>query len=335
MASLFHDLSEADLQKIKSRGQPLSCKAGECVFSEGDMADYLYFIASGQVSIFIEKFNTKVELQTAQPGDWFGEIAVFNGDRRTASAVAREDTEFLTIAKQDFMNLLASESDIYARISETVNKRNEDLVLREKMIAADGMHGADIHIGIKGDPSLRESAMERQRYESVVDRHLPELVGRFEDLLLNRSVHRIKIGFNNGEISISTVLDPFSEEFHPAVRLLDESYLDRHFPRIDYGRKAEIIRRLYQQIGAQDFWQETPDFLTHGFSRYYANWEPIPKEEISHTLAQLPTLRSIPNFYVRNMTVGILKDAIHMQFNCDGTHIVSAKGYDRFLEENL
>ena len=131
---MLYEVITPDLQKIKSRGQPLAYKAGERVFSEGDTADYLYFIASGQVSIFIEKFNTQVELQTALPGDWFGEIAVFNGDRRTASAVTRADTEFLTIAKQDFMGLLATEPEVYARISETVNKRNEDLVLKEKMI---------------------------------------------------------------------------------------------------------------------------------------------------------------------------------------------------------
>ncbi len=52
-------------------------------------------------------------------------------------------------------------------------------------------------------------------------------------------------------------------------------------------------------------------------------------------LAQLPVLRSIPSFYIRTLTVGILKDAIHMQFNCNGTHIVSSSGYERFIAENL
>jgi len=38
---------------------------------------------------------------------------------------------------------------------------------------------------------------------------------------------------------------------------------------------------------------------------------------------------------VRNLSINIVKDAIHMQFNCDGTHIVSTIGYERFLEENV
>jgi hypothetical protein len=49
----------------------------------------------------------------------------------------------------------------------------------------------------------------------------------------------------------------------------------------------------------------------------------------------LPVLRRIQNFYLRNVTISIIRDAIHMQFNCDGTHIVSADDYTRFLEENL
>jgi CRP-like cAMP-binding protein len=335
MTSLFETLRDDDLRKIMARGKAASFKTGERIFSEGDEADYFYFIVSGRVSIFIEKFHTKDEIRLARSGDWFGEMAMFNGNRRTANAATHEDTECLTVARHEFMGLLVGEPDLRDRILTIVSLRNEDLVLKEKLIDADCMRSQDIHIGIKGDPSLRESAMLRERYQSIVDQLLPELVGRFEDLLLNRSPHRIMIGFNNGEIRISTLLDPFCEEFHPAVRLLDESYVDRHFPKIDYSNKARMIRRAYQSIGEDSFFGELPKHLHRGYNRYFSNWEPVPQEQVGQILSKLPLLRSIPNFYVRNATVGVLKDAIHMQFNCDGTHIVSARGYERFLEENL
>jgi len=335
MTSLFQGLREEDLRKIMSRGREISYNAGEQIFSEGDEADFFYFVVSGRVSIFIDKFHTRDEIRLAQPGDWFGEMAMFNGDRRNANAATQTPTSCLTVSRQEFMALLGAEADLRDKILTIVNLRNEDLVMKEKLIDADGLSNQDIHIGIKGDPSLRESAMLRERYESIVDKLLPELVVRFEDLLLNRTPHRIMIGFNNGEIRISTVLDPFCEEFHPAIRLLDESYVDRHFPKIDYPGKAEMIRRLYQTIGEEDFFKQLPSHLHHGYSRYFSNWEPVSPEQIREVLSKLPLLRSIPNFYVRNVTVGVLKDAIHMQFNCDGTHIVSATGYERFLTENL
>ncbi len=333
--SLFENLREGDLGKIMARGKQASFKPGERIFTEGDEADYFYYVMSGRVSLFIDKFHTKEEIRLAQAGDWFGEMAMFNGNRRTANAASQEDATCLTVARPEFMELLDSEPDLREKILAIINRRNEELVLKEKLIDADGMSDQDTHISIKGDPSLRESAMLRERYESVVDRLLPELVVRFEDLLLNRSPHRIMIGFNNGEIRIATVLDPFCEEFHPVVRLLDESYVDRHFPKIDYAHKASLIRQIYQGIRADDFFAALPEYLHHGYDRYFSHWEPVPPEQIRQILSKLPTLRSIPNFYVRSATIGILKDAIHMQFNCDGTHIVSAHGYERFLRENL
>ncbi|TCJ17143.1 cyclic nucleotide-binding domain-containing protein [Parasulfuritortus cantonensis] len=335
MASVFQDLHDDEVAKIRLLGEQVTVKANEPVFREGDEADFLYFVHTGSVSLFIEKFNTRIEIQRAGSGDWFGEMALYSGGRRTASAATVEDTAFLRVGKEAFRGLLASDPAIEVKIRELVDRRNEKLVLDEKMVSIGGAQGRDMHIGIKGDPSLRESAMERARYESVVDRFLPELVTCFEDLLLNRTVHRILVGFNNGEIRLSTLLDPFAEEFHPAMRLLDGSYVERHFPKIDYASKTAMIRRRYRDIGDDAFFAGLPTHLQHGFSHYFEKWQPVPAEEVAKTIKQLPLLRSIPNFYIRSVTIGILKDAIHMQFNCDGTHIVSAAGYARFLRENL
>ena len=335
MSSVFNALQTDEISKIRALGALAVLPANEYVFKEGDPADFLYLIDAGRVSLHIDKFNTKLEIQSATTGDWFGELAVYCGCRRTASAITVEETRFLKVSKDAFHGMLGSEPSIEQKIRRIVDARNEKLVLEEKMVNMAGSHGLDMHIGIKGDPSLRESAMERARYESVVDKVLPELIKVFEDLLLNRTAHRILIGFNNGEIRISTLLDPFSEEFHPALRLLDASYIERHFPRIDYAEKAGIIRSTYQALRESPFFSRLPGHLHRGFSNYFEQWEPVSPAEISNTLSRLEQLRTIPNFYARNITVGILKDAIHMQFNCDGTHIVSARGYERFLEENL
>lgn len=335
MTSVFHGLCEEELRKIKSLGSQVTFLANEKIFSEGDEADFLYFLQSGKVSIYIDKFNTRDVIRQVELGDWFGEMAMFDANRRNANAVAVDETAFLSIPRQAFTALMEADPVMRDKIMASVNQRNRDLVLKEKLIDADGMRGKDFHISIKGDPSLRESAMVRERYESIVDKHLPELVKRIEDLLLNRAVHRVMIGFNNGEIRVSTLLDPFSEEFHPAARLLDESYIQRHFPLMDYEEKAEVIRQIYRNIRDTRLFSGLPGHLGPGLNQYFSNWEPVSREQISHTLSQLPLLRSIPNFYARNVTVGILKDAIHMQFNCDGTHIVSASGYRRFIAENL
>jgi CRP-like cAMP-binding protein len=335
MESLFYHLTNDELDKIRSHGVRKTLQAGQRIFSEGDVADYIYFIDSGRISIFIEKFSSRQEIQELGPSEWFGEMAVFFKDKRTACAAALEDTVVLSIPKVEFIALMRSERTIADKINAMLAQRNEELVFKEKLMDTIGITGKHLHIGIKGDPSLRESALTRKRYESVVDQILPELIPHLEELMLRRCVYQIFIGFNSGEIRLCSVMDPFSEEFHPAKRLLDPGYLDRHFPKIDYDAKANIVRSLYQALQRLPFFSALPPALHSIFQDFYNGWQPVAPEDISRTLAHLHRLRSIQSYYVRNATISIIKDAIHMQFNCDGAHIVSSDDYERFLEENL
>jgi len=333
--SIFSALTRKEFEKIRSLSNLKISPAGERLFSEGDVSDLIYFIDSGSVSIFIDKFNSQEELQVLGPGACFGEMAVFENDRRSASACTLQETAFSVLDKDDFLELMANDVNISNKIMTLLNARYEKLVLKEKLITSTGMSGKHLHIGIKGDPSLRESAMTRERHVSVVDKILSQLVPRLEDMLLNRCIYQIYLGFNNGEVRVSTILDPLSEEFHPAIRLLDEGYVKRHFPKIDYDRKVEIIREIYQGVRGNAYFDELPSHLHKGFTRYFSSSQPVAREEIARIISRLPQLREIPNFYVRNITVSIVKDAIRMQFNCDGTHIVSTAGHYYFLNENI
>jgi CRP-like cAMP-binding protein len=329
------ELSDAELALVRARAAPRRFPAGEMVFVAGEPADAIYFIESGHVSIVIEKFNTREEVQILGPGELFGEMAVLGNNQRTASAAARDDVLLLCISKSAFLEFLRAEPGIGEKIHTLLARRNEELALKEKLIDATGLSACHLHIGIKGDPTLRESALFRDRHDSPVDKAMPELVALFQDLLLNRCAYRIHVGFNSGEIRVSTIIDPFNEEFHPASRLLDAAYVDRHFPRIDYERKAAVVRRVFGALREDAFFTALPAHLGSIFDRHYDTWEPMPKEAVASTIAKFPELRDIPNYYVRNATISIIKDAIHMQFNCDGAHIVSAADYERFLQENL
>jgi len=335
MNSILSDLTTEEFQKIRSFSQTQTFQANEQLFAEGDISDSIYFIENGKVSIYIDKFNSKEELEVLGEGACFGEMAVFNNDTRTASATTLEETILNVISKDSFLKLLSTEENISQKIHDLLKARNEELVLTEKLIDLDNIKDKNRHIGIKGDPSLRESAMTRERYVSVVDNILGELVPKLEDMLLNRCVYKIYIGFNNGEVRVSTIFDPFSDEFHPAIRLVDDVYIERHFPKIAYDRKAKMVQKIYNKIQDDSYFDELPSHLNKGFTRYFDNWKPLSREEITRCVSRLTQLREIPDFYVRNITISIIKDAIHMQFNCDGAHIVSIYGYEKFLEDNL
>lgn len=329
------ELSCGDLEQIKTRAISREFNANDCIFTEGDEAEFVYFIESGKVSIFFQKFTATDEIHTLGPGQCFGEMAILTNEKRNASAHAVERTILLCLDRGSFQDLLQGNQFISERVKRLLSDRNEELILRETLISSAGLDGKDLHVSIKGDPSLRETALFRERYESVVDKHLLDLLPCLEDLLLNRCVYQVFIGFNSGEIRTISLLNPCCEEIHQISKLLDESYRNRHFPAIAYGQKADIIEQLYNGLKLSNWFQDLPDHLHKIWGHYYEGWEPVPEEEISKTIRNLPDLRNIQNYYLRNVTISVIRDAIHMQFNCDGTHIVSTEDYMRFLEENL
>ncbi len=328
-------LTSNDLEKVRPFASTQVFSSGDCIFCEGDEAQYVYFIESGKVSIFFEKFTAKDEIHTLGPAEYFGEMAFLLDEKRNASALAVDDTTVLAIDKVKFLEFVQNNPKVSRMVDEILSERNEELVLRETLISSAGLEGKNLHVSIKGDPSLRETALFRERYESLVDKNLPALLPCLEDMLINRCVYMIFIGFNSGEIRTSSLLNPFCDEVHQIRKLLDTSYVDRHFPKIDYMQKAEAIRKMYQSLKMNSWFKNLPQYLYKIWGKYYDDWHPISPEEISKTLHNLPVLRSIQNYYLRNITFSIVRDAIHMQFNCDGTHIVSAEDYERFLEENL
>jgi CRP-like cAMP-binding protein len=333
--SIFQQLSKEEFDTIKALATEKKYGKGELIFSEGDTADYIYFIESGRVSIFIRKFTEQTEICTLEPGEYFGEMAVFYQNRRTASVSALTDTTLLSIDKNRFLELVRTDRAIARKINTILAKRNEELIFKEKLIDSTGINSRHLHVSIKGDPSMRETTFTRERHESIVDKVLPQLKPGLGDLLLNRCVYQIFIGFNSGEIRTLSVFDPFSEEIHQANKLVDEAYIDRHFPVVAYDEKAHMLKRLYAAVAADPVFENLPEHFKHMFISYYENWEPITREEIINTISRLSTLRSIPHYYLRNFTISMTRNAFRMQFNCDGTHIVSAQDYQRFIEETL
>ena len=211
----------------------------------------------------------------------------------------------------------------------------EELVLRESIVSATGLNKNSLQIGIKGDPSLRETSLQRKRYESPVDKLIQPLIRNLEDLMLNRGIYRMFIGFNSGEIRTNSVFDPLRQEIHAAEKLADPAYVDRHFPKISYEDKVQAMREIYESNKSSSLFNKIPGYWKNIFIKRHTTWEPMTRAEISTVMASLITMRELPDFYLRNITICIIQDLIRMQFNCDGTQIISAENYQKFLEDNI
>lgn len=333
--SFIHRLSQQHIQFLKQHAVKQFFAAKSLIFAEGDGVDAFYIIDSGRVSIYFDQRGQREEICVLGAGDYFGETAIFNQDKRTASVMTLEDSVIYSVDKESFLHLVQHNNDLSEQLHSIFSQRNEELVLRENLVNTTGVRGNKLQISIKGDPSIRETAFYRAKYESIVDRVFSELEPVLEELLLQHSVYKLYVGFNSGEIRTSSVFDPFAEEVHAADKLIQRSYILRHFPEISYQEKFRMITGIYQNIADGEHFNQLPSHWINIFHKSRSRWKPVAEKDISNVLRNLTQLRNIPNFYLRNISISIIQDAIRMQFNCDGTHIVSAEDYQQFLGSNL
>lgn len=95
---LLQGLSEADLEELEKRVSSQHYPAGSTIIRQGDEATHLCFLARGRVAIQIPTSATgAIRLTSIGPGVAFGEMALVDGGRRSADAVAEEDCDVLQL----------------------------------------------------------------------------------------------------------------------------------------------------------------------------------------------------------------------------------------------
>jgi hypothetical protein len=231
--------------------------------------------------------------------------------------------------------MTANNDEITEKSEPCDDESLEQLILQESIVSAAGLDTEQVLIGIKGDPSLRESASQRKRYDSKVDALFDQLEPNLEDIMINRGIYRIYIGFNSGEIRTNSIFDPLRQEIHDAEKISDSDYISRHFPKINYADKVALMRNLYTTLRASEYYKAIPSYWQNILNRRSQNWKPLEAENIPNILSTVRKLRDIEGYYLRNITICIVQGIVRMQFNCDGTQIIDAHNFKHFLEENI
>lgn len=102
----FALLDDQERALLAERVDVHSHKAGETLFSFGDPGDSMYILKSGRVELYTKtKTGEKFVLETAEPGDFFGEISLLDEGPRTATCTVLEDIEVLEVDRGDLDEL--------------------------------------------------------------------------------------------------------------------------------------------------------------------------------------------------------------------------------------
>jgi CRP-like cAMP-binding protein len=87
---------------------------GELIAARGEPPEEWVACARGAVRVSSTSISGKqITLTYVEPGIWFGDVAIFDGDRRTHDAYAHGDTTILCVAKADFRKILTAHVELY------------------------------------------------------------------------------------------------------------------------------------------------------------------------------------------------------------------------------
>ena len=121
---LFEALAEEDLAQVAEVAVPRRFRSGEVVFREGDSSDTCYVIRSGHARAVREHSDGRsITIAHFGPGDIFGELAMLDDERRSATIEMLEPTEVLGILGPDMRRLLREHPEIAVKLISSLAHR--------------------------------------------------------------------------------------------------------------------------------------------------------------------------------------------------------------------
>jgi CRP/FNR family transcriptional regulator, cyclic AMP receptor protein len=121
---VFSTLVHDDLERIAQFAVPREFEPGEVVFREGDASDTCYVVRDGRArALRTHRDGRTLTLATFGPGDIFGELALFEDEKRSATVEAIERTTAVAVLGPDMRRLMAEHAEISSRLVIALGRR--------------------------------------------------------------------------------------------------------------------------------------------------------------------------------------------------------------------
>jgi CRP/FNR family cyclic AMP-dependent transcriptional regulator len=128
----FTSLTREELEGLADRADTVEWDAGATVFEEGDRGDACFVMHSGRVKV-VRRFpdGRRMTLARLGPGSIFGELALFDGERRSATIQTTEPTIAVRLEADEVMSILRSDPE--AALSVAVSLADRLRAANERM----------------------------------------------------------------------------------------------------------------------------------------------------------------------------------------------------------
>lgn len=139
---LFADLDDRELAAVASVARPRRYAKDDVVFYADERGDVFCLIREGQVKVtMISPEGKEIILSLLGPGDFFGEMALLDDEPRSATIVATEPLELMTIFRSDFLRLMEENFDITRKVLAEISRRLRSASSRIESLATMDVYG--------------------------------------------------------------------------------------------------------------------------------------------------------------------------------------------------
>src|SRR3954466_2408194 len=121
---VFEAMGPDDLRRVAEVAVPRRFASGQVIFREGDASDTCYVVRSGHARAVRENVDGRaITLAHFGPGDIFGELAMFDAERRSATLEALDDLDAIAIAGSDMRRLMRQHAEMSAKLAIALARR--------------------------------------------------------------------------------------------------------------------------------------------------------------------------------------------------------------------
>ena len=131
---LFESLDDETARKLCQLLESIDCKAETSLFRAGDEGDAMYLIERGRIRICVQAADGRdMTLTELGRGDFFGEMALLDGQPRSADAIVAEDARVAVLSREHFLSFVRSSPDVVLELLTALANRlrhTDELLLR-------------------------------------------------------------------------------------------------------------------------------------------------------------------------------------------------------------
>ena len=121
---VFETLAPEDLQHVAEVAVPRSFAPHQVIFREGDNSDTCYIVRSGHArAVRAHPDGRTITLASFGPGDIFGELAMFDDERRSATVEATDRVESVAVLGSDMRRLLHEHPELAVKLVISLGRR--------------------------------------------------------------------------------------------------------------------------------------------------------------------------------------------------------------------